>query len=119
MFHKKIIFLLALVLMSSALIAQGKKNNNNKGKEQDVVTAKSDTTKIKGPTVRDKTASAQKISGLFILYQDTMTGSLQLYITKKQLGKDFIYQSIATGGPMELFLNQNMLRETWLFSLRK
>src|SRR5688572_15646199 len=120
MLHK-IVFLLALGLISSALLSgQGKKTRNKKDKESDVVSViKSDATKNNGLTVREKTAGAKKISGLFTLYQDTITGSVQLYITKKQLGKEFIYQSIATGGPMELFLNQNMLRETWLFSLRK
>src|SRR6266508_2292356 len=113
MLRRKIIFLLALGLMSSAMLyAQGKKTRDNKGKE-------SDTAKSKSPTVKEKTASSKKISGLFTLYQDTITGSVQLYITKKQLGREFIYQSFSMGGPIELFLNQNMFRETWLFSLRK
>ena len=121
MLCRTVIFLLTLVLMSSPLLnAQGKKIRINKGKEPDVVTtAKSDTAKSKGQTVKEKTAGSKKISGLFTLYQDTITGSVQLYITKKQLGREFIYQSISMAGPMELFLNQNMLRETWLFRLTK
>jgi hypothetical protein len=42
-----------------------------------------------------------------------------LYIKKDQLGKEFIYQSFSMGGPASLFLNQNMIRETWVFGIRK
>src|SRR6185436_16179492 len=63
--------------------------------------------------------SSKKVEGLFTLYQDTATGSLQMYIKKDQLGKDFIYQSFSMGGPVELYLNQNMIRTTWLFKIQK
>jgi hypothetical protein len=121
MLYRKVVFLLTLVLTSSVLPhAQGKKTKDNKGQELGIViTAKSDMSKSKKSTVIEKTANSKKTSGLFVLYQDTLTGSVQLYITKKQLGKEFIYQSFSMGGPTELFLNQNMFRETWLFSLRK
>ena len=69
------------------------------------------------PTVADKTKSSKKIDGLFTLYKDTVTGSLQLYIKKDQLGKDYIYQSFSMGGPTRLFLNQNMIRNTKLFQM--
>lgn len=108
-----------LVLMSSALLfAQGKKSKDKKATEP-AKTEKADTAKNKKPTIKEKTASSKKISGLFVLYQDTATGSVQIYVGKKQLGKDFIYQSFSMGGPPELFLNQNMIRETWLFTIQK
>ncbi len=71
------------------------------------------------PSIGDKIKSSKKIDGLFGLYRDTATASLQLYVNKDQLGKDFIYQSFSMGGPTSLYLNQNMIRETWLFSIRK
>ena len=79
----------------------------------DSVAARRDS--IWSATIKDK----KKIGGLFTLYQDTVTGSLQLYIKKDQVGKEFIYQSFSLGGPGSLFLNQNMLRETWVFKVRK
>jgi len=42
-----------------------------------------------------------------------------MYIKKDQLDKEFIYQSFSMGGPGSLFLNQNMLRETWVFKIKK
>lgn len=71
------------------------------------------------PTVADKTKSSKKIDGLFTLYKDTVTGSLQLYVKKDQLGKDYIYQSFSMGGPTRLFLNQNMIRQTKLFQIKQ
>ncbi len=70
-------------------------------------------------SITDKVKSSKKIEGLFTLYQDTVTGSLQIYVKKSQLGKEFIYQSFSMGGPTSLFLNQNMIRTTWVFRIRK
>lgn len=74
---------------------------------------------VKKVSVKENIKSSRKIPGLFTLYQDTITGSVQIYIFKKQIGLEFIYQSFSMGGPPELFLNQNMIRETWVFNLRK
>lgn len=71
------------------------------------------------PTIKDKTKSSKMIPGMFTLYRDTATGSLQMYLTKNQLGKDYIYQSFSMGGPTSLFLNQNMIRTTWLIKAQK
>lgn len=75
--------------------------------------------KSEKPAIEDKVKSSKKVDGLFTLYRDTATASLQFYIEKKQLDKDFIYQSFSMGGPTALYLNQNMIRDTWLFSIRK
>ena len=71
------------------------------------------------PTVADKVKSSKKTDGLFTIYQDTATGSVQLYVKKNQLGKEYIYQSFSMGGPTRLFLHQNMIRTTWIFKIRK
>ena len=71
------------------------------------------------PGINDKIKSSKKIEGLFTLFQDTVTGSVQLYVRKDQLGKEYIYQSIALGGPTSLFLNQNMIRSSWVFRIQK
>ncbi|MFB2119431.1 zinc-dependent metalloprotease [Parapedobacter sp. 2B3] len=71
------------------------------------------------PSIDDKVKASKKIDGLFTLYRDTADAGLQLYVTKEQLDKDFIYQSFSMGGPTALYLNENMIRDTWLFSIRK
>jgi len=83
--------------------------------------ATADTVKKKAdkPSIEDKVKSSKKVDGLFTLYRDTATASLQLYLRKDQLDKDFIYQSFSMGGPTDLYLNENMIRDTWLFGIRK
>ncbi len=79
-----------------------------------------DTSKPKKPAgITDKVKSSRKIDGLFTLYQDTATGSMQLYIRKDQLGKEFIYQSFSISGPTQFFLNQSMHRNTFVFKVEK
>ncbi|HEY1019967.1 MAG TPA: zinc-dependent metalloprotease [Sediminibacterium sp.] len=81
-----------------------------------------DTSKSAAPkkqTVADKTKGQKKNEGLFTLYQDTATGSVQMYIRKDQLEKEFIYQSFSISGPTSLFLNQSMHRATAVFKIKK
>lgn len=82
----------------------------------------SDSTKSaapKKPTVAEKTKGAKKHAGLFTIYQDTVTGSLQMYVRKDQLGKEFVYQSFSLNGPTSLFLHQSMHRNTAVFKIEK
>lgn len=73
----------------------------------------------KKPSVADKTKGNKKHEGLFTLYQDTATGSVQMYIRKDQLDKEFIYQSFSLNGPTSLFLNQSMHRTNFAFKMQK
>src|ERR1700733_7800932 len=99
------------LLFSVALVGQDKSK---------AVVNPADTSK-KSPKngIADKIKSSRKIDGLFTLYQDTATGSIQIYVKKNQLGKEYIYQSFSMGGPTILFLNQNMIRATWVFAIKK
>ncbi|CAN5632450.1 zinc-dependent metalloprotease [soil metagenome] len=106
--------LFVYMLLNAPLFAQVKKPVVKKTLSgADSIAAKMDSTWKASIKDRIKTA------GLFTLYQDSVTGNLQLYIRKDQLGKEFIYQSFSMGGPGMLFLNQNMLRETWVFKIKK
>lgn len=79
-----------------------------------------DTTKPKKPAgIIDKVKSSRKIDGLFTLYQDTATGSIQMYIKKNQVGKEFIYHSFSLNGPTSLGLNDNMHRVNLAFKIQK
>jgi hypothetical protein len=78
-----------------------------------------DSAKSKKPTITEKVKSSTKSVGLFTVYQDTATGSVQLYIRKDQLGKEFIYQSFSINGPMALYLNQSMHRSTEILKVQK
>jgi len=82
----------------------------------------SDSAKATAPkkaSVGDKTKGNKKNEGFFTLYQDTATGSVQMYIKKDQLGKEFIYESFSINGPTTLFLNQSMHRDNAIFKIEK
>lgn len=105
---KKILLLIVFIISAQILFAQ------SKNKVLD--TLKSN---IKTNTILDKIKTSRKIDGLFTIYQDTITGSLQLYVRKDQLGKEYIYQSFSINGPTALFLNQSMHRLTFIFKIQK
>jgi len=107
-----IIFFGALDSQNS--FAQRKKKNKKKDKTEMV-----EKKKEKEKTIAELTIKDAKTDGLFTIYQDTTSGSVKIFIKEEQFGKEYIYQSFSMGGPAQLFLNQNMLRETWLFSVRK
>ncbi len=112
----------ALLLMAAGMIAgicgfsQGTAPNTSAAKPD--TTKKAPPTPPK-PTVAEKVKSSKKSDGLFTIYQDTANGSVQMYVKKNQLGKEYIYQSFSMGGPTSLFLHQNMIRTTWIFKIRK
>lgn len=84
-------------------------------------TPPADSTKKAPPkaNVADKVKTSKKNEGLFTIYQDTVTGTVQMYVRKDQLNKDFIYQSFSLSGPTSLFLNQSMHRSTLMFKMKR
>src|SRR5437868_13627493 len=102
-------------LTAAMLFANGLSDQRNKQSVSPSDTAKEN----KKPSIQEKVKSSRKYDGLFTLYQDTVSGSLQMYVKKDQLSKDFIYQSFSMGGPTSLFLNQNMIRMTLVFKMKK
>ena len=111
---RKLIFV--LVALTTGLIS-----NAQKITPPPAAPVKADSTKAapKKPSLADKTKGQTKNAGLFTLYQDTATGSVQLYVRKDQLGKEFIYQSFSISGPTTLFLNQSMHRSNLVLKIKK
>jgi hypothetical protein len=81
------------------LIPQNIEAQRKKKKKKDTTEAPATQAKInKKKTIADLTKSSKKIDGLFTIYQDTITGSLQMIITEDQLNKEFIhFAQIADG----------------------
>ena len=108
--------LMALILSPSLLLAVAQAQD----KKGAVAPPTADTSKPKKSVgITEKIKASRKIDGLFTLYQDTATGTVQIYIKKNQLGKEYIYQSFSISGPTTLFLNQSMHRTTLVFKVQK
>ncbi len=115
--------ILGLVLLTPGMmvLAQSK----SKKAAVSVATPAADTAKAPPakkpaiPPVAEKVKSSTKTEGLFTLYQDTASGSVQLYIKKDQLDKEYIYQSFSLDGPTALYLNQSMHRSNFVFKVKR
>jgi len=51
-------------------------------------------------TIAELTKSSTKFAGLFTIYQDTVTGALQMVVRKDQVGKEYIYFSVTDEGAL-------------------
>ncbi len=87
--------LVVLFLAPQQTDAQRKKKKK-KGKTE--MPAKPAPAKKKGKTIKDLTKTSKAIDGLFTIYQDTVSGALQMVIREDQIGKEFIhFNQIADG----------------------
>ena len=91
---KKSLILFAL-LSTFILSAQDKETDKETDKEKD----KDKSKKIK--TISELTKSSIKMDGLFIIYQDTVSGELKMEIRNDQLNQDYIYFSQIADGVTE------------------
>ncbi|WP_235921293.1 zinc-dependent metalloprotease [Foetidibacter luteolus] len=110
---------LAVLLPGLAVLAQKKEKDVVALPKAVVDSASKAASAKKTTTIADKTKGNTKMEGLFTLYQDTANGSIQMYVKKDQLDKEFIYQSFSISGPTSLFLNQSMHRATVVFEVKK
>jgi len=113
---RRLIALLPAMLLSLLLMAQ---QDKTKATGPAPSTDSTKPAAVKKPGITEKVKSSKKAEGLFTLYQDTATGSVQLYVKKGQLDKEYIYQSFSINGPTSLFLNQSMHRMTFVFKIQK
>src|SRR5687767_14593597 len=112
--------LLLVLILSPGIITASRAQDKNKTKTAAAAPSVDTTAKAKKPSaIADKVKSSRKIDGMFMLYQDTTGGSLQMYVKKNQLGKEYIYQSFSINGPNSLYLNQSMHRMNFVFTIRK
>ena len=123
MIKLKSTILLSLLFFLTASYTFAQENSDRKKRnKKEIASLKADSIKAKKTiplSIIDKIKSSKKIEGLFTIYQDTVTGSMQLYIKKDQLNKEFIYQSYSINGPTALFLNQSMHRSTNIFNIKR
>ncbi|HEY0067097.1 MAG TPA: zinc-dependent metalloprotease, partial [Flavisolibacter sp.] len=112
-----------LVLSLSCLlaVASGFAQDKTKGAPATSPTTADSASKFKKPApgITDKVKSSKKSDGLFTVYQDTASGTVQLYVKKNQLGQEYIYQSFSINGPTSLYLNQSMHRSNFTFRVQK
>ncbi|HEY5687743.1 MAG TPA: zinc-dependent metalloprotease [Yeosuana sp.] len=90
--------LLVLFLIPQSHEAQ---NRRNKKKDNNSENVQKPAAKDKEKTIQELVKSSKEIDGLFKIYQDTIKGTIQMLISKDQIGKEFIYFSQIGNGVVD------------------
>lgn len=113
-----LIAIMSLFLMPQHIEAQKKKRNRKKDKIE--APAKPAPKKDKKKSIADLVKSSKEIDGLFKIYQDTVTGSIQMVISEDQIGKEYIYFSQIADGVMDAGrMNRGSYRGSKIFKVVK
>ncbi|ARV08700.1 hypothetical protein BTO05_03250 [Winogradskyella sp. PC-19] len=107
--------LLCAFLMPQNSFAQRKK----KRKKDKTEAAAPKPAKKKEKTIKDITKTSKKIEGLFTIYEDTITGSLQMVVKENQIGKDYIYFSQVSNGSTDAGLYRGSYGGSKVFKINK
>ena len=111
----KRVLILALIFVSVSsadLVAQGKKDKKKKAD-----TEKSGGKKKK--KIAELIKSSKRIPGLFPLFQDTVTGSLQMIIKADQIDQEFIHFSQISDGISDFWMVRGMYKGSRVIKIQK
>jgi hypothetical protein len=114
------LLMLITVFFLTPQITEAQKRKKKKKKDDTEVAATTTEKKSKEKTIEGLTKSSKKIDGLFTIFQDTLTGSLQLLISKDQLYNEYIYFSQIADGVMDAGrTNRGSYRGSKVFTVEK
>ena len=117
---KFICFAMSLMFFLSSQTNEAQNKRKDKKKNQVEASAKPDSKKAKKKSIAELVKSSKKIDGLFPIYQDTITGSLQMVISEKHINKEFIYFSQISDGVMDAGrINRGSYRGSRVFKVEK
>ncbi|MFS4492163.1 zinc-dependent metalloprotease [Maribacter sp. 2308TA10-17] len=103
------------ILVSNPLNAQKKKKKNKKASTEMVDSAKKDKKK----TIAELVKSSKKSEGLFTIYRDTISGSLQMLIDKNQLNQELLYFNQISDGVTDAFSFRGAYDRSRIFKITK
>ena len=107
---------MAIVLLAPTNI-EAQKKKKKKGKTE---TPAAPAPKAKEKKISDLIKSSKEIDGLFKIYQDTITGSLQMILTEDQLNKEYIYFTQIADAPGDMgFVGRGIYRGSKVFKIQK
>lgn len=82
-------------------------------------TAKKDTKKEPFKSIKEVTEKCRKSTGLFNLYQDTITGKTYLEITEDKIGKEYIYFAYVLDGIIDAGYARGGYKDNSIFKIVK
>jgi len=112
-----LIIVMSFFLTPLNIEAQKRKKKKKKDDTEVVITPPK---KEKEKSIKDLTKSSKKIDGLFTIYQDTITGSIQMVLTEDQLNKEYIHFAQIADGVMDAGrVNRGSYRGSKVFKVEK
>ncbi|MGB0524342.1 MAG: zinc-dependent metalloprotease [Flammeovirgaceae bacterium] len=120
----RILLIVALgsFVLSPAYAQKKKKKKGKKGAVEEVkkpMAKKPKKPKSKIKSIKELTKKCKTYEGLFTLYQDTTSGATYMQISKEQIGKEFIYFSMITDGPLIAGQFRGAYQSNAIFSVQK
>jgi len=117
---QKMVKLFCLAIMLSVFLAPQnieaqRKKKNKKGDTEIPKPPK----KAKEKTIKDLIKSSKEIDGLFKIYQDTITGSIQMLVSEDQIGKEFIHFAQVANGVVDARLFRGRFGGEKVFKINK
>ncbi len=112
---RRILALLALALAPAAAGCARPSASQTPAPKQAAGEKKDSTFK----SIAEVTKSSRKLEGLFTVYQDTVTGALQLVLDESQLGKEYIYFMHTVDGVTEAGHFRGAFRGNNVFTIRR
>lgn len=117
---KRASILLTAFFFLTAFNIEAQSKRKKKKKDETEVLATPPEKKSKEKTIGELIKSSKEIDGLFKIYQDTISGSLQMILTDDQLNKDYIYFHQIGDGVMDAGrINRGSYRGSKVFSVEK
>lgn len=117
---KKVLFptlLICLFLFQNQTIEAQSKRKKEKEKEASLLAAKAK--KLEKKTIEELVKQSKKIEGLFTIYQDTVTGSIQMLINENQIDKEYIYFNQIADGVSDAGSFRGSYNDSKVFKIQK
>ncbi|SFZ91503.1 protein of unknown function [Flaviramulus basaltis] len=94
-------------------------NKKKKKKKDETETPVKPEEKTKEKTIEELVKSSKEIDGLFKIYQDTITGTLQMVVSENQIGKEYIHFTQVADGVLDAGRFRGAYGDSKVFKIEK
>ena len=108
-----------MLLLSATFIVPQHAEAQRKKKRKKDKTETAAAKKSKEKSIEDLTKSSKKIEGLFTIYRDTITGSIQMLVSKDHLDKEYIHFNQVSNGVTDAGRFRGAYGDSKVFKVRK
>lgn len=117
----RVVLILTAMMLPIAVLGQQKSKGEMKGKApvSKATPKQKKPVKKKEKTIADLVKNSTKMPGLFTIYQDKKTGSLQMIVSKDQIGKEYIYFSQIADGLVDVGRFRGAYQGSKIFKIKK